>query len=45
MKTDIRVHTHDARMLGLSAHRHTGQITNFQTPGGGFAPVEVVSER
>jgi len=45
MKTDIRVHTHDARMLGLSARLYTGQTTNFRTPGGGFAPVEVVPER
>ena len=38
-KLDVRLYTYDGRVLLAAARLYQGQTTNFQTPGGGFAPV------
>ena len=38
-KTDVRLYTYDGRILLTAARLYQGQVTNFRTPGGGFAPV------
>ena len=41
-KLDVRLYTYDGRVLVAAARLYQGQTTNFQTPGGGFAPVFVI---
>ncbi len=38
-KTDVRLYTYNGRILLTAARLYQGQVTNFRTPGGGFAPV------
>lgn len=38
-KTDVRLYTYDGHILLTAARLYQGQVTNFRTPGGGFAPV------
>ncbi|WP_447954089.1 hypothetical protein [Sphingopyxis chilensis] len=38
-KADVRLYTYDGRMLLAAARLYQGQTTNMRTPGGGFAPV------
>ena len=38
-KTDVRLYTYDGEILLTAARLYQGQVTNFRTPGGGFAPV------
>jgi hypothetical protein len=38
-KLDVRFYTYEGRVLLAAARLYQGQTTNFQTPGGGFAPV------
>ena len=39
MKLDLRCYVYDGRILSLAARLYQGQVTNFRTPGGGFATV------
>lgn len=39
LKLDIRAYTYADRIQLTTAHLYRGQMTNFRTPGGGFAPV------
>ncbi len=39
MKTDYRVFVYRNQALGVTARLYRGQVTNMQTPGGGFAPI------
>jgi len=41
-KYDIRVYTFEGKFQLMGARLFQGQLTNFQTPGGGFAPVEII---
>ncbi|ORJ56048.1 hypothetical protein [Geothermobacter hydrogeniphilus] len=41
-KTDYRVFAYRDRAIGIAARLYRGQVTNLQTPGGGFARVELV---
>jgi len=41
-KLDIRLYTYNGRVLLTAARLYQGQTTNFQTPGGGFAPVFII---
>ena len=41
LKYDLRLFTFAGRPLLLAARVYQGQVTNFRTPGGGFAPVYV----
>ena len=41
-KFDLRYYTHGADVILVTARLFQGQLMNFQTPGGGFAPVSVV---
>lgn len=43
LKFDIRAYAYEGQVQLLAARMYTGQTTNFRTPGGGFAPVVVVS--
>lgn len=43
LKYDVRLYTHEAKVLGAVARLYQGQTTNFRTSGGGFAPVVLVS--
>lgn len=38
-KVDFRLYVYDGRILLKAARLYQGQVTNFRTPGGGFAPV------
>ena len=38
-KVDIRLYTYGGQLLLPAARVYQGQVTNFRTPGGGFAPV------
>lgn len=38
-KVDIRLYTYGGKLLLPAARVYQGQVTNFRTPGGGFAPV------
>lgn len=40
-KTDYRVYAYRDRAIGIAARLYRGQVTNMQTPGGGFARVEL----
>jgi hypothetical protein len=42
MKTDFRLYVYRNRILGVAARLYQGQVTNLRTPGGGFAPVQLV---
>jgi hypothetical protein len=42
MKTDFRLYAYRDRILGLAARLYRGQVTNMQSPGAGFAPVQVI---
>jgi hypothetical protein len=44
LKFDIRAFTYAGQVQLLAARMYSGQTTNFRTPGGGFAPVIVVSD-
>lgn len=41
-KTDYRIFAYRDRAIGIAARLYRGQVTNLQTPGGGFARVELV---
>lgn len=43
-KMDLRLYTYAGKTLLTVARLYSGQTTNFRTPGGGFAPVVVVTE-
>lgn len=43
LKMDIRAYAYQGKLQLLAARLYQGQTTNFRTPGGGFAPVFVVS--
>jgi hypothetical protein len=40
MKTDIRVFAYRDKILGIGARLYRGQVTNFQEPGSGYAPIK-----
>ena len=42
MKRDFRLFCYRNYILGLTARLYQGQVTNMQTPGGGFAPVRII---
>lgn len=42
MKTDYRLYVYRNRILGVAARIYQGQVTNLRTPGGGFAPIQLV---
>jgi hypothetical protein len=42
LKSDVRVFSYRGEILGLTSRLYQGQVTNFRTPGGGFAPVMIV---
>lgn len=39
MKYDLRAYAYAGEIQWLAARMYQGQVTNFRTPGGGFAPV------
>lgn len=39
LKFDLRDYTYDGQVQWVAARLYQGQMTNFRTPGGGFAPV------
>jgi hypothetical protein len=41
LKADIRCYAYDGRIQLVAARLYQGQTTNFRTPGGGFAQVQV----
>lgn len=43
LKYDLRVYAYSGQTQLLAARLYQGQTTNFRTPGGGFAPVRVVT--
>lgn len=43
LKYDLRLYTYAGNTLGVVARLYSGQTTNFRTPGGGFAPVALLS--
>lgn len=45
LKFDVRNYVYESQVQWLSARLYQGQTTNFRTPGGGFAPVYVRSQR
>jgi hypothetical protein len=42
MKTDFRLYAYRNRILGVAARLYHGQVTNMQSAGAGFAPVQIV---
>lgn len=44
-KYDIRAYTYRGEVLLLCARLYQGQTTNFRTPGGGFAPVFITTNK
>lgn len=42
MKTDFRLFVYRDRPLGIAARLYRGQVTNLQSEGSGFAPVQIV---
>jgi hypothetical protein len=42
-KADVRLYVYNGAVLLTTARLYQGQTTNFRTPGGGFAPVFVIS--
>ncbi|MBN1141632.1 MAG: hypothetical protein JXB25_07565 [Deltaproteobacteria bacterium] len=45
MKTDLRLFVYRDRVLAVLARLYRGQVTNMQTPGGGFALVAVAEPK
>ena len=43
LKYDLRVYAYNGQIQLLAARLYQGQTTNFRTPDGGFAPVQVVT--
>lgn len=43
LKFDLRAYTYGGKVQLLAARIYQGQTTNFRTPGGGFAPVVVLT--
>ena len=43
LKMDIRAYVYAGSIQLLAARLYQGQTTNFRTPGGGFAPVYIMS--
>lgn len=41
-KMDVRLYTYQGNLLLVAARLYQGQVTNFRTPGGGFAAVLMV---
>ena len=41
-KVDVRIYAYAGKPLLAAARLYQGQVTNFRTPGGGFAPVFAV---
>ncbi|MDP2810100.1 MAG: hypothetical protein Q8O34_08120 [Rhodocyclaceae bacterium] len=41
LKVDLRCYAYDGRIQSVAARLWQGQTTNFRTPGGGFAKVEI----
>jgi hypothetical protein len=41
LKTDFRLFVYREKILGILARLFQGQVTNMQTPGGGFAQVRI----
>ncbi len=41
LKTDFRLFVYREKLLGILARLFQGQVTNMQTPGGGFARVRI----
>lgn len=39
LKIDVRLYTYRGALLLAAARLYRGQVTNFRTPGGGFAPL------
>lgn len=44
LKLDVRAYVYRGQIQLFAARLYSGQTTNFRTPGGGFAPVFVVSD-
>ncbi|MDZ4843323.1 MAG: hypothetical protein SH859_14455 [Hyphomicrobium aestuarii] len=44
LKADVRAYTYDGQIQLVAARLYQGQMTNFRTPGGGFAPVLIVAD-
>ncbi|MEO5352909.1 MAG: hypothetical protein H7835_06815 [Magnetococcus sp. XQGC-1] len=44
MKMDWRLFVYQNRLLGVAPRLYQGQVTNFRTPGGGYAPVRLVRQ-
>lgn len=42
LKVDVRLYTYRGNLLLAAARLYQGQVTNFRTPGGGFAPLFVL---
>jgi len=45
LKLDLRAYTYQGRIQHYAARLFRGQTLNFKTPGGGFAPVVLPSDR
>ncbi len=43
LKYDVRCYVYDGEVQLIAARLYQGQTTNFRTPGGGFAPVRVIT--
>lgn len=43
LKSDVRCYVYNGKLQLVAARLYQGQATNFRTPGGGFAPVRIVS--
>jgi hypothetical protein len=43
LKSDVRCYVYNGQLQLVAARLYKGQATNFRTPGGGFAPVRVIS--
>lgn len=43
LKVDVRLYTYRGEVLLAAARLYQGQTTNFRTPGGGFAPLLVLT--
>lgn len=44
-KYDLRIYVMGDRMISAAARLFQGQVSNFQTPGGGFAPVVFIANK
>jgi len=43
-KLDVRLYAQGDRLIAVAARVWRGQVTNFRTPGSGWAPLDVVSD-